>query len=86
MRGKRNPLGSQTSDRFIEGQADIHKDEHSRTRAAPQHSGGAGMEGGRASTHLGGGEDDDVLDIPPGEAGPYLQHQRDHPGCERSSS
>lgn len=52
--------------------------------------GGAGRHtqssaaGGRA--HLGGCEDNDVLHVPPGEARPHLQHQRDHPGGERSRS
>lgn len=43
------------------------------------------MERGRA-THLGGSEDNDVLDVSPGETWPHLQHQRNHPGCKRGGS
>lgn len=55
-------------------------------RGAGPRAGCSPREGQRESggvPHLGGGEDDDVLDVSPGEAGPYLQHQRDHAGCQR---
>lgn len=63
--------------RLIEGWADTNRNVQSV--AIPQHP-----EGGRAATHLGGGEDDDVLDVSPGETRPHLQHQRDHPRGEGS--
>lgn len=31
---------------------------------------------------LGGCEDDDVLNVPPGEARPHLQHQGHHSSCQ----
>lgn len=87
VRGKCNPrAGSQRRERFMEGQ-------QTQTRmctAGPSCSspeGSSGREaGGRAgpAPHLGGSEDDDVLHVPPGEARPHLQHQRDHPRGQRS--
>lgn len=59
----------------------------SRAPAILQHPGGScGKEGGRVTPHLGGREDDDVLHIPPGEARPHLQHQRDHSRGQGSCS
>lgn len=71
----------------IYGGAGRHKQ---RCAAGPQPSrsilaGKLQQEGGPVA-HLGGCEDDDVLDVSPGEARPHLQHQRDHPGGERSRS
>lgn len=37
-------------------------------------------------SHLRGCEDNDVLDVSPGEAGPHLQHQGYHARCKRGCS
>lgn len=50
---------------------------------------GAGWASSRVclvASHLGGCEDNDVLDITPGKAGPHLQHEGYHAGCQGGCS
>lgn len=51
----------------------------------PQNSAGGGARATcrLPAAHLGGREDDDVLHIPPGEAGPHLQHEGYHASRQR---